>query len=156
MLRLMQFSDIVSKTCSICGADKPLDAYHIHPHGRLGRQSRCKSCQATLEQARYTSLTEEERQRRVAAVKARKYGFASPEEMERFAADHGDLCDVCGEPDTTHRKATWTQGLTFDHDHVTGARRGMLCSSCNLGLGNFGDDPERLRAAADYIERHRR
>ena len=42
--------------------------------------------------------------------------------------------------------------LHFDHDHVTGAFRGLLCSQCNPGLGMFKDQPARLREAARYLE----
>jgi hypothetical protein len=57
-------------------------------------------------------------------------------------------CKICGLP------AEGKNGHT-DHDHVTNMLRGLLCNSCNNGLGLFQDDPVLLRAAADYIERHR-
>lgn len=41
----------------------------------------------------------------------------------------------------------------LDHDHLTGVFRGILCGNCNLGMGHFGHDPARLRAAADYLEK---
>ncbi len=42
--------------------------------------------------------------------------------------------------------------LVGDHCHTTGAPRGILCRNCNLAIGNMADDPERLRAAANYLE----
>lgn len=40
----------------------------------------------------------------------------------------------------------------IDHDHVTGDIRGLLCRSCNCGLGNFHDSPKLLRAAIRYLQ----
>lgn len=45
--------------------------------------------------------------------------------------------------------------LSVDHDHRTGDVRGFLCKGCNLGLGHFGESPERLRDAATYLESRR-
>lgn len=50
--------------------------------------------------------------------------------------------------------------LFIDHDHSCCPRgscgacvRGLLCSGCNLAAGHCKDDPTRLRALADYLER---
>ncbi len=38
---------VQTKTCTTCRIPKPLNDFHNNPHGRLGKQSRCKSCQVT-------------------------------------------------------------------------------------------------------------
>ena len=57
-------------------------------------------------------------------------------------------CKICG-------KAVNGKSAHADHDHETGQLRDQFCDSCNLGLGCFKDDPDLLRKAAEYIERHR-
>jgi hypothetical protein len=56
-------------------------------------------------------------------------------------------CAVCEQP---------CRDLHVDHDHETGKIRALLCHKCNRGIGLFNDDPERLRAAARYVTKHRR
>jgi len=43
-------------------------------------------------------------------------------------------------------------GAKIDHCHATGLFRGLLCNNCNVVIGMAGEDPERLRALATYIE----
>lgn len=60
--------------------------------------------------------------------------------------DQDGMCRICGR--------AWTRGraLHVDHDHATGRIRGLLWFTCNNALGDFADDPDRLRAAARYVE----
>ena len=45
--------------------------------------------------------------------------------------------------------------LVGDHCHASGEDRDAICSTCNAGLGMFGDDPETIKRAAEYLERWR-
>lgn len=67
----------------------------------------------------------------------------------------GGVCAICNQPEADGR------ALAVDHDHgccrenVCGqCVRGLLCTACNQGLGKFQDNPELLRAALAYLERH--
>lgn len=41
-------------------------------------------------------------------------------------------------------------------DHVKGTKivRGLLCDKCNRGMGYFDHEPDKLRFAAVYLEKH--
>jgi hypothetical protein len=45
------------------------------------------------------------------------------------------------------------RGTHLDHCHTSGQARGLLCSGCNVGLGNYKESPETLEAAARYLRR---
>ena len=65
---------------------------------------------------------------------------------ECFAAlleKQGGVCAICGNTD---------RALFADHDHETTMVRGILCVTCNLGIGMFADVGVYLRRAADYVE----
>jgi len=57
-------------------------------------------------------------------------------------------CDCCFVPFSEDRKHV------LDHCHITGSFRGWICAACNTGLGNFSDDPHRVRLGLFYLERH--
>lgn len=42
--------------------------------------------------------------------------------------------------------------LIVDHDHSDQTNRGLLCTTCNSGLGMFKDDPALVRSAWLYLE----
>lgn len=77
-------------------------------------------------------------------------------EYEALLGAQGGGCAICG---ATKAGGRWNQRFHIDHDHnccparrsCDKCRRALLCSPCNVGLGSFGDDPDRLMAAAAYL-----
>lgn len=67
------------------------------------------------------------------------------QEYRRMLASQGGACAICGVRPRRRR-------LAIDHDHETGAIRGLLCGNCNLGIGHFADDPGLLQKAASYLD----
>ena len=82
-----------------------------------------------------------------------KYGLTVAD-YEQMLAEQRGVCILCGKPPKPDGVRAASR-LHVDHDHETGAVRQLLCLNCNRGLGYLKDDPGLLRAAAEYIERHR-
>lgn len=78
---------------------------------------------------------------------ARHYGLTSIQYDAMLTAQQG-ACAICLQPERGTRR------LAVDHDHATGAVRGLLCASCNTAIGHMRDDPQRLRNAANYLLTH--
>jgi hypothetical protein len=74
------------------------------------------------------------------------YGMTLADYAALLAKQNG-VCFICEtkEPDQT---------LAVDHHHPTDVVRGLLCRDCNLGIGNFKDDPRLTRRATAYLEAH--
>ncbi len=80
-----------------------------------------------------------------------RYGISVAEYWRLFESQSGK-CAICKrEPDTSR--------LDIDHDHQTGAVRGLLCPGCYLCLGYFKDNSEALLQAllqaAGYLQQKR-
>lgn len=74
-------------------------------------------------------------------------------DYQAMHAAQGGVCAICRKPETATRGGK-VKALAVDHDHRTGALRGLLCAHCNTAIGKFGDDPSILRSAIRYLETH--
>jgi hypothetical protein len=121
--------------CVVCRAAKAESQRKFranHP-GKAAKDSR-------EYRANHPYLRDEDRRRRL----LREYGI-SPEEYDALLTSQDGRCCICG------ADYPGANGWHIDHCHKTGVVRGILCHRCNLGLGNFRDDPERLAAAIEYL-----
>lgn len=76
----------------------------------------------------------------------------TPQQYEDLLEAQNGVCAICFEEETRKRNGR-TLPLHVDHNAKTGVVRALLCHRCNTAIGLFREDPNRIRAAADYLER---
>ena len=74
---------------------------------------------------------------------------------DAMLAEQSGCCAICDSPNPGLTKAGAPRAWSVDHDHATGAVRGLLCRDCNSGLGSFKDNAASLLAAERYLQQHR-
>lgn len=122
------------KKCTVCSIEKPLTEYY---NNGKWKQGKCKTCH--IKQS--NSVAQKNHLRR-------KYNLSLEEYTSKLEKQH-HCCALCGKTQKEEKSA-----LCVDHDHKTGQIRDLLCRVCNRALGLFKDDPQLLKKAAEYLERH--
>lgn len=79
------------------------------------------------------------------------YGVTPERYAEMVAAQDG-RCRICltDRPSSHPSKTHWC----VDHCHRTGLVRGLLCDTCNRGIGLLKDCADVLFRAAEYLKEH--
>lgn len=80
-----------------------------------------------------------------------KYGITT-EERDAILQEQEGLCGCCGKEISTDRHSEQKKACV-DHCHDTKQIRGLLCHSCNMGIGKLGDNLEGVVKAARYLEK---
>jgi len=125
------------KQCRDCDEWFPEAAFHRNASASDGLVAECKDCHW-------------------AAFTTRRYGIP-PTWYEETLARQSGVCAICGEAPQGRR-------MHIDHDHrhcstdkaCTQCVRGLLCGSCNTGIGMFRERADLLHAAMSYLERYGR
>ena len=140
------------RQCRVCHHKKPISEFSG------GKRRVCNACRSDQEAARRQTsehrLGERVRsaeRRKTEAVrnyhktyayksKLKKYGLTW-DDYQRMIATQEGRCLIC------QREAR----LYVDHDHETTKVRGLLCGSCNSGIGYMGDSIANVRRALEYL-----
>lgn len=151
--------DATEKWCPRCETTKPVDAYGRRRNGAL--MGYCRPCMASYDVAYRQDENGAENKRRASQKWSegprkeydlqRTYGIGVAD-YEALLERQGGCCAICGAD--TPRQTLGERHWNVDHCHSTDRVRGLLCNSCNLGIGKFGDDPDLLDAAAMYLRTH--
>lgn len=168
----------VTKTCSRCQQAKPVEGWYTNPTTADGLHSWCRECHADRGRERYyrqkADSTWAARNREATRVRTAQWRERNPdrvreitrgvhykrnygitvEDYNRLLESQGGACAIC-QATETRTMAGKTRRLSVDHDHETGAVRGLLCGGCNSGVGYFRDNPDRLRNAITYLTSRR-
>lgn len=148
------------KVCPKCSEHKPLDQYHRNRQNSNGYSSHCKMCNAEKQKNRKARDPE------YVARKGREWRAKNPERARdlilryhygveigtyaKMLAEQEGKCAICGTDDPGLPRYT---RFHVDHCHDSKKIRGLLCSNCNIGIGNLMHSEVILRSAIDYLIR---
>ena len=143
-----------TKLCNKCNTIKLLTEFPKNKYSPDGIKSKCREC----ERAYYREYRERYKKQAKEWMKAnpRKRSIIATCSRVRIkykdylilAEKQGNVCKICKQPNATKTKSR----LCLDHCHKTGKVRGLLCDSCNKGLGNFKDNINLLSNALEYLK----
>lgn len=132
------------RRCASCNSILPLAEFGVDQQTNDGRRTYCRKCNSfrALEYAERRKAQDPEGWRAIRRVRhiKSKYGLTP----EAYAA-LGSNCHICNRE---------LDKPIVDHDHTTGSARGVLCNSCNTGIGQFGDDIAMLAKAIAYLAKY--
>ncbi len=94
------------------------------------------------ERRRQKRRTDPKFREREREYRVRRYGM-SLDDRHALSVRQGGVCAIC--------RIKPRRPLELDHCHSTGKVRGLLCNPCNIGLGLYHDDPDRLLTAVAYL-----
>lgn len=132
-----------TRVCRICLDRKPMPEFFWTGQKRY-RSRVCKVCWNSRAQASRAENPDKYRRNGQVRNLRVKYGLTE-KGYNDLLNDQGHRCAICRSP--------LGVSVHVDHDHETGAVRGILCFVCNTALGKFRDSVEILQAAIAYLTR---
>ncbi len=136
--------------CPRCKIIKAIE--HFHKNAQRGYP--CKNCYSIYKK-HYYQKPEIKKKEYISLMRRyfkKKFGITLEIYQEMLIKQNG-VCAICKQEEKSfHSKSKLPIKLAVDHCHRTGKIRGLLCRSCNQGLGIFKDDINRFEMAIEYLK----
>jgi len=130
------------KQCSKCWEYKNSSEFYPAKDTHDKLHSWCKECK------REYSRSYNKGPKRKEVVLKSVYKITPEEEQELVTSADG-VCVIC---DREFNSDGYNTRPVKDHCHITKKMRGLICHGCNVGLGYFDHNTERLKTAVLYLE----
>lgn len=137
--------------CIACEKDRPILEFGIRRSSKMGRDSCCLECSRSRDKERYQKYTSIRRESAKWAGLKMRLGITK-EQFFRLYDEQNEKCAICM-VGLVILGGSRTRACV-DHCHRTKKVRGLLCATCNQGIGLLKDSPDVLLSAAQYLRRH--
>ena len=148
-----------NKVCSKCKIEKPFSSYFKDNNRKIGIRCKCIEC-CKIDTYSWREKNRSGYNNYAAAWRAKNPGKQHATDIKRLYGlkieDYNVLlaaqscqCKICGKQ---HDSSLKRGRLYVDHNHTTGAVRGLLCSECNRGIGAMRDSVELLEKSIAYLK----
>lgn len=136
---------------------KCLPGHRKSERGIENSELECNTCHKLLPVSSFTLRTKETYAGKCSVCRLKtnrrkqyaRYYKLTEEDVEKLMEKQESRCAIClhlfSETDKSRR-------MCIDHDHNSQKVRGLLCHSCNSGLGLLGDNIKQLLKAVEYLE----
>jgi hypothetical protein len=140
---------LVEKSCARCKQVLPLSWFGlVKTWNKSGVKYRsyCNPCRVQYNSENDKKHIERVKKSRAKTKYKHKYGIL-PEDKAIQIEEQKGACAIC----QTDLSVLSPQTVHVDHCHSSGKLRGVLCGSCNTGLGMFKDSLALLEQAQNYL-----
>jgi len=149
------------KKCFGCGKTKSKEEFSKNSGRKDSLQSQCKSCMSKrMRTPKYRAKNRKRNKewkkqnpemmlQRMLRRTARRIGIVGQIVIDHYYKQfmkQQAQCAICGQV---------SDRLYVDHNHSSKQLRGLLCNTCNRGIGFLKDSSIVLQKAANYLEKYK-
>ena len=143
---MSKYDNGLTKRCYRCKQILAANCFSANSSRPLGLASACKECSKKSRREAYARDKQKVKNKVEINRRIRKYGL-TPEVYQELLDYQNYKCGICLKPFIEIEK----RKVSIDHNHKTGAVRGLLCILCNMGIGSLKDDVGSFQRAIEYI-----